>query len=910
MKTHEIQDNTSNVILIVDDSPDNLIVMKKVLEKSLPDVTILTCQYPEKVQALLQETEVSLAVLDVQMPKIDGLDLCTRIKNDPATPFVSVMLITSHDSDPKMKAKGMALGADDFITRPMDNTELCARVKVALRVHRVESILRDTAGQAEAEATRFSHVLEESLNEIIIFDAETLHFLNVNRGARENLGYSIEELREMTPVDIKPEMTPKSFAELVQPLRDGALEKIQFETIHRRKDGTDYPVESHLQLMANGPSVFVAIIIDITEHKQAEEALLASRETYRLLATNTLDVIWSTDTEFNLTFVNEAIYPFLGYTPKEFVGMHPAEFTTPESIEMMRKIGKKLMGFPREGELGQEKLEIQQVRKDGAVIDVELRVNLLLDGDGQVTGFQGRSVDITEHKQAEELLRESESRFRYLFETSPIGHQSLDENGAILELNETWCKILGYTKEEAMGRNFGEFIRSDFKEQFARNFPKFKSRGYIKGTEFEMIRKDGSEVSVSIDGTIGHKPDGSFKQTHCVLRDITEQKALEEQFRQAQKMDSIGQLVGGVAHDFNNLLQIINGYADLARMKLTPEHAAAESINEIAKAGETAKKLVQQLLAFSRQQVIDPVEVDLNEEIENAQKMLGRLIGEQVHFEFVAGKEGGTVFADKGQMQQVLMNLCVNARDAMSSGGTLTLETETVSMGADDLKATLWARPGDYVLLSVRDTGCGMDKETCDRIFDPFFTTKEVGKGTGLGLSTVYGILKQNKGHIDVDSALGKGTTFKIYLPVSQPFGEKRLNEISENITRVAGGIETILVVEDDEIILNMAKEILSTAGYTVLTANDGAQAVRVFEEHADEINCVIMDVVMPRMGGKEAMEQLLKKRPALRHFFVSGYSPDAGHIHFIKEKELHLLSKPYAANTLLRKIREVLDEG
>jgi PAS domain S-box-containing protein len=271
--------NSKNeTILIVDDSPDNLIVMKKVLEKALPHVTVLTCQNPEKAQALLQETEVALAVLDVQMPKIDGLELCKRIKNDTATPFVSVILITSHVSDPRMRAKGLALGADDFITRPMDNAELCARVKVALRVHRTDSALRDTAGRAEAEVAQLGLVLEESLNEILIFDAQTLHFVNVNKAVRENTGYSMEELRGMTPLDLGRDLTSEFFAELVRPLREGIKKRIQFETTRFRKDGSNFPVEVSLQLMTGDHPVFGSISDDITKRKQMEARLRQSEK--------------------------------------------------------------------------------------------------------------------------------------------------------------------------------------------------------------------------------------------------------------------------------------------------------------------------------------------------------------------------------------------------------------------------------------------------------------------------------------------------------------------------------------------------------------------------------------------------------------------------------------------------------
>jgi CheY-like chemotaxis protein len=315
-------------------------------------------------------------------------------------------------------------------------------------------------------------------------------------------------------------------------------------------------------------------------------------------------------------------------------------------------------------------------------------------------------------------------------------------------------------------------------------------------------------------------------------------------------------------------------------------------------------------MAFSRQQVIDPEDLDLNEAIQSSQKMLSRLIGEHIEFDFIAGDDLHLVLADRGQMNQLLMNLCTNARDAMSDGGKITIETKNVMIHPADLADCGLTRSGPYVLLSITDTGCGMDAKTCDRIFDPFFTTKEMGRGTGLGLSTVYGIVQQNEGHITVHSEPSKGTTFKVYFPASQPLPATIVNSMRQSVEPDKQGVETILMVEDDEAVLNLATRIVSNAGYTVFRAKDGEEAVRIFEKHADEIDCVMMDVVMPRMGGKEAMEKILKKRPSMRHLFVSGYSPDAGHTHFVKEQGAFLLGKPYEARDLLKKIREVLDEG
>jgi signal transduction histidine kinase/CheY-like chemotaxis protein len=431
----------------------------------------------------------------------------------------------------------------------------------------------------------------------------------------------------------------------------------------------------------------------------------------------------------------------------------------------------------------------------------------------------------------------------------------------------------------------------------------------IPSGELRLRRKDGSLVPVYSSHSLVRRP-GHPAELYCLDLDLTEYKALEDQLFFAQKMDSIGQLVGGVAHDFNNLLQIINGYTEIAVSKLENGHSATGAIHEISKAGSRANDLVRQLLTFTRQQVIDPGHLDLNAEIESVQNMLGRLIGEHILFECELGKNLDPVFMDKGQIYQVLMNLCVNARDAMPDGGTLNIKTENVVISPHDPKPQEVSSPGRYVLLLIQDTGCGMDRETCEKIYEPFFTTKEVGKGTGLGLSTVYGIVKQNKGAILVDSEPGKGTSFKIYLPANASLTAGGRSKVSDLPQSSPGGSETLLVVEDEEMLLKLATYSLSASGYTVLTATDGEEALRVFKEHADEIDLVMMDVVMPNMGGKKAMEEILKQRPALPYLFVSGYSLDTGHNDFIKEKDLHLLSKPYHVKDLLGKIRDILDEA
>lgn len=659
----------------------------------------------------------------------------------------------------------------------------------------------------------------------------------------------------------------------------------------------DYIIKEHIKRL--GPAVLNGLEQKTfrMERTQAAAALKASEERFRNVAESMSSWIWEVDSDGSYTYCSGNYRATLGYSEDEILGKTPFDFMPADEAG---RVGALF------GEISRDRrpfydLENWNLSRDGQ------RVCLLTSGvpifgnAGEFMGYRGVDSDITERKRAEEERERLMAAINQAAETVVI----TNTEGTIEYANPAFERITGYSCAEAVGKN-PRFLKSgEHDDTFYHKLWDTLLRGEIWGGRFINKKKDGTLYTE--EATISPVKDGSGTIVNyvAVKRDVTEDLKLEEQLRQSQKMQSIGQLVGGVAHDFNNLLQIINGYVQIALTQLDPTHVAVASLEEVAEAGARAKEIVQQLLAFSRQQAIDPVKFELNQEIESSRKILGRLIGEHIRLEFVAGKELGHVFSDKGQIQQVLMNLCVNARDAMPDGGTLTFKTENVVIAPEDLKAHVLTRPGRYVLLSVEDTGRGMDKKTCEKIFDPFFTTKEVGKGTGLGLSTVYGIVKQNNGNIHVYSELGKGTVFKIYLPVIHPLPESIIDSIAEKDGPEEVGVETILVVEDEKTLLKLAAQILTGAGYTVLTAKDGVEAVQVFEEHADAIDMVMMDVVMPRMGGKDAMMRILKKRPSMRYLFVSGYSHEAEHNTFIQDK---LLDKPYTVVGLLHKIREVLE--
>ncbi len=518
-------------------------------------------------------------------------------------------------------------------------------------------------------------------------------------------------------------------------------------------------------------------------------------------------------------------------------------------------------------------------------------------------------------KLAREALRESEERFNQIAEQSREIIWELDATGLFTYVSRMSEHLLGYRPEELVGKvRFFELYPEEGREE---HLSKLRAIAREKAPFHDIVSptraKDGHIVWISSSGMPVLDECGQLLGYRGSDADITarrwaeeERERLEGQLRQAQKMEAVGQLAGGIAHDFNNLLQVILGHLDLLQGELDAGDATAAHLDEVRVAAERAAELVQQLLAFSRRQVIQPVNLDLNDLVRGVLKMIRRVIGEHIELYFIPGERLGTVCVDRVRIEQVLMNLCVNARDAMPEGGTLTIETENVLVGEDYCREHPWATMGRYALMSVTDTGHGMDESTRAQIFEPFFTTKEVGQGTGLGLATVYGIVKQHSGLIHVYSEPGLGSTFKIYIPLVE-----RLAEAvgSKTEGRAVGGTETILVAEDEEMVRGLVVQMLRRAGYTVLTACDGEEALRVFEEHAGMISLALLDVMMPKIGGREVMARIQERNPRVRILFSSGYSENAVHTNFVVKEGLNLISKPYRRQELLRTVRKVLDE-
>lgn len=565
---------------------------------------------------------------------------------------------------------------------------------------------------------------------------------------------------------------------------------------------------------------------------------------------------------------------------------------------------------------------VRLARKNRDKPDVaELRVSALPmdDDDGQALVCV---EDITPLEHALGEIRHRKAQMNSLFHASPIGLGFLEtkiENGRVIDriirdVNERLCMMTGYSRDELVGKS----SRILYPDQGEYDYVARKKYEQMKhesvGTaETRWKTKDGRIRQILLSSA-SVDPDDWTSGISFTATDITEQKKnredrekLENRLRHTQKMEAVGKLSGGIAHEFNNLLQIINGYADLMADELEKNHPARSALNEIISAGNRAADLVRHLIAFSRRQSMQMRDIRVNDLISKTVSMLNGLIGEHIELDFIPGHYIGRVHADPAQLEQVLVNLILNARDAMPGGGTVTIETENVLINGQYCKTHDWAEPGRFVLVSVTDTGCGMDPQTASRVFEPFFTTKSEEKKNGLGLATAYGIIRQHEGMINVYSEPGKGTMFKIYLPVA----ERRATDVGVNLQgQVLGGSETILIAEDDEMVCDLMQTVLTRAGYRTMCARDGERAVEMFTAYQDDIDLAIIDVVMPLKNGREVHDAIKALRPDVKVVFCSGYSSNAIHTNFVLHDGLELLQKPFAADELLRKVRDLLDPG
>jgi len=614
------------------------------------------------------------------------------------------------------------------------------------------------------------------------------------------------------------------------------------------------------------------------------------------------EAIFMTDRDGIFTFVNPEFTRLYGYTGEEVIGK-----VTPRILKSGKKTAQVYRRFWEAILAGRVvATEFVNRAKDGRLLNVESSANPILDESGNPVGFLAIQRDITERKRAEDALRASEANYRALVENATYGIFRSRVDGTFLAVNPALAEMLGYDSEdELLAVDIARDIYADPGRRTA-ILEELRDAGRMDGVEVEWKRKDGQGVTVRLSGRAVRGNAGALEAAEFIAEDVTEQRALEAQLRQAQKMEAVGRLAGGVAHDFNNILTVILGAAELLLEQVDTADRTRADLEEIRASANRAAALTRQLLAFSRRQVLEPRALDLNAVVGNVEKMLRRLIGADIELRTVLRPGLGAAMADPGQLEQVIMNLALNARDAMPDGGKLTIETADAELDPAYADEHPRVQAGRYVMLAVSDTGVGMDAATLGRLFEPFFTTKEHGRGTGLGLATVYGIVKQSGGYVWAYSEPGQGATFKVYLPradaVPEALAAGAVPEASLH------GSETILLAEDAEPLRSLIERILKRYGYAVLTAASGSQALELAERHDGPIALLLTDVVMPGMSGRDLAERIIAARPDIRILYTSGYTDAVIVWHGVLDPGVTFLQKPFTPKALARKVREVLD--
>jgi len=603
-----------------------------------------------------------------------------------------------------------------------------------------------------------------------------------------------------------------------------------------------------------------------------------------------------------ISLVNSQTEKLFGYQRSELLGQY-VEVLVPERFWAdHRKHRGKYMQHTQVRPMGVG-LDLFGIRKDGTEFPVEISLSPQQTEDGVFVSSTIR--DVTSRKRVDEAIRQSEASFRGMVE-STYGVYRATADGSILMANAALAHTLGYDSEKellALNLVTDIFQPDEYSVHF---FEQPGTRKQFARHEVNWRRKDGKNVTVEISGRPISDDNGKFLYFEVVAEDISHRRSMEHRLRHVQKMEAIGRLAGGIAHDFNNVLGVITGYTEMLLDKLNGDPKLTGLVTHVLKATERGATLTRQLLAFSRQQVLDPRVIDVQQHIQGVEGLLRRVLGEDIHLTVEVGDRPVRLRVDPTQLEQVIMNLVVNARDAMPSGGSLSIEVSEAHIDKNYCEHNPDCHPGSYVRFAISDTGCGMSPQVLARVFEPFFTTKESGKGTGLGLATVYGIVKQSGGHITVYSEVGHGTTFKAYLPLTEePVSGPELAAL-DGI--VPGGIETILLVEDEDSLRDVTCEYLKNKGYSVLTAAKSESAIAAAESSVQPVDLLLTDVILPGASGVHLAQRLSKSRPQMRVLYVSGYTADTIVHHGGHDPSFAFLTKPFSLPTLARKIRSILD--
>jgi two-component system cell cycle sensor histidine kinase/response regulator CckA len=776
--------------------------------------------------------------------------------------------------------------------------ELNERLEALVGIRTAE--LLDTNEKLRTAEEQSRLILDGVKNHAIFMLDPAGNVASWNSGAERIKGYRADEIlgqhfsRFYLPRDRD---NGKPQRELQTAMEKGIFEE---EGLRVRKDGSLFwAVVSITPLLSQSqkPIGYVKVVRDITDRKNIQEALQVSEDRFHLLVDGVSDyAILMLDSDGTILTWNRGAERIDGYSAEEIVGRHYSCLFTPELIAA----GKPAKELEQAAVEGKVEVEGWRIRKNGSRFWINGTLAALYDDRGKPRGFAKITRDTTAKRRNDELLQS-------VLNHTLDGIISIDERGTISMMNRAGERLFGRSTHEVVGQNIKMLMPAPYHGEHDAYLANYTRTGDAKiigiGREVKGLRKDGS--TFPLDLAVTEFQFDNQRYFVGIVRDISDKKRLEEQLHQSQKMEAFGQLAGGVAHDFNNLLTVISGYSELLMAELPPDDPKKKMADQIHRAGKRAAALTRQLLAFSRQQVLEPKVLDLNVVVTDIEKMLRRLIGEDVQFTTVLGAAISPVKVDSGQIEQVIMNLAVNARDAMPQGGKLTIETREADLEESYTQTHPEAKTGRFVMIAISDTGCGMTPEVKARIFEPFYTTKDVGQGTGLGLAVVHGIVKQSGGNIDVYSEVGVGTTFRIYLPTVQQPAATSAGSAPEMPSR---GSETILLVEDEDSVRELAMFVLRQCGYKVMTAPEGLAALQLVANCREKIDLLLTDVVMPQMGGRKLAETLLAEHPELRVLFMSGYTDDAVVRHGVLQSNANFLQKPFSPNSLAQKVRDVLD--
>ncbi len=904
-------------VLIADDDKNSRILLRKELEHVGYTVEVVTNGKEALAAAKLSAPDMIIS--DILMPEMDGFKLLREVKKDELLNKIPFVFYTATFIDPEDKRFANSLGVSRYIIKPMEPDEFLRNIDAVLKEseektlailepsetdEKLSEMYADTISrklQKKIKELKLLRKVFNNINEAVIIIDPQGFYIEQNPTHATLFGYSDGDLIGKTPGML---IGTKVFCKMLKDLSEKGIYHEEVISYTKRGQKLYIDLISFPVFDEKGKVLcYTGIKHDITERKKAEKALKASEEKYMALFDNSTDAIFILNSKGRFVEVNDVACQTLGYSKEELLTMSPEDIERKPMIHVFEDILKRVKD---EGVIVIERVNFT---KDGRKIPVEVRQRLV-EYNG-APALMALVHDITDRKRAEE-----ERRKDYM---NRIGVMvvAINSDGTIAFVNKAGCEFLGYERDELISKSWLDTIipeacNGDAKSAFCSIG--YSDEGVADNFNSDVKRKDGEIRPVKWNRVPMFDDNGDVAGTICTGEDITKLKKTEEekeelwkQLLNAQKMESIGRLTSGIAHDFNNLLQTTIGFSTLIESGLADDDPKKEMIVRIHNSGERAAKLIDQLLVFSRRQVLDIKALNPNVTIKIMRDMCSRMIGEDVTIDVSLEPSINHIMADETQLEQVLMNLIVNARDAMLTSGKITITSENVTIDAGSTTKYPGLQEGEYVEISVKDTGYGISAATREKIFDPFFTTKEEGKGTGLGLSTVFGIVEQHNGAIYVESEINVGTEFSLYFPVAE---KAEIVVKKQTVCNATGGTETILIAEDDHDIMLLFSMTLKAEGYKIIEAENGEQALEESAAYDGQIDLLLSDLIMPGMDGFELSREILKTRPAIKAVFVSGFAGDSKILRTLKTNSIPYMKKPITPKRLANKVREVLDSS